>query len=631
MVRLIKMFLAFLALNSAITAPASAQFFPPPPGPGPAPHPLTQIGFDPNWGPVCAGIPEPNFGPAPCNMVQRELDVRNRMGSILGQLQQIGFDPVAGPICNGPLGPGPCFQVARWIAMQQVAQQQLPPLTPIGSVPGVGPICAGPLGPGPCDAVRAYLVQASLGGAPGPLNLRQVQAVGTMGGGVGPACDGPFGQMPCSLVGQLGLDRIGSGQIPPQASFGLPAVSNAGQLAAECAKRTGLDLGAFAGCTGRQVILPERQQALLDCAVSGSTTQDFAECAARESGIRLPDNQRVLADCAMRSKGEASAFADCAGGAFADRALTEDERAVLACAASPGVTSASFVACAAPRFLPGEQRAVLDCAISSSDATSFAECAAPNAGIKMSDDQRILARCALSSNGDTESFASCAGPAFLQQNLGPEEQAVLACAANAGGESSKFAACAANKLLGSNLSREQQVALRCAAESGGDIGAFGGCAAASMFNMQLNPEQQIAVQCVVGTGGNPPAAAGCMASRLTLRELTKCLTDGVGGKGCFGDTNDLVGRDGFVRRTLDQIAGGPNSVINNPDQIWGGDNSFVRNPDQIFGGSNSFVHNPGQIFGGPNSVFNNPGQLLPQPKPFQVGSIGGKRICLPWC
>jgi len=195
----------------------------------------------------------------------------------------------------------------------------------------------------------------------------------------------------------------------------------------------------------------------------------------------------------------------------------------------------------------------------------------------------------------------------------------------------KFAGCAANRLLGGNLSKEQQIALRCAVESGADVAQFGGCAAANMFSLQLNPEQQIAVQCVVGTGGQPYAAAGCIASRLTLRELTKCLSDGIGGSGCFGDSNDLVGRNGFVGRTLGQIAGGPNSVFNKPDQIWGGDNSFVRNPGQIWGGPNSFVRNPGKIFGGPNSVFNNPGQLLPTPKPVQVGSIGGKRICLPWC
>ena len=123
-----------------------------------------------------------------------------------------------------------------------------------------------------------------------------------------------------------------------------------------------------------------------------------------------------------------------------------------------------------------------------------------------------------------------------------------------------------------------------------------------------------------------------MATRLTARELLKCAANGIGGKdGCFGDNNDLVGRNGWVARTFGQIAGGPNSVINNPGQIWGGDNSFVRNPGQIWGGSNSFVRNPSQIWGGPNSVFNNPRQLLPQPKPLTLGSVGGKRICLPWC
>jgi hypothetical protein len=106
------------------------------------------------------------------------------------------------------------------------------------------------------------------------------------------------------------------------------------------------------------------------------------------------------------------------------------------------------------------------------------------------------------------------------------------------------------------------------------------------------------------------------------------MTDGVGGKGCFGDSNDLVGKNGWVRKTMGQIAGGPNSLINNPDQIWGGDNSFVRNPGQIFGGDNSFVRNPGQIFGGSNSVFNKPSQLIPKPK---ISFGGGKRKCKPFC
>ena len=522
------------------------------------------------------------------------------------------------------------MQVARWIAMQQVAQQHLPQLTPIGNVPGIGPICAGPLGPGPCQAVQMYLAQTVIGGGANAINLRGIQASGT-NDQLGPTCNGPFGSMPCALLGQAGLDMIGSNAIPPQSSFGLPPISDPARLAQECARRSGLDLSAFASCAGQKVVLPQREQAILDCAVSGRTTEEFARCAARESGIRLSEDQRLLARCAMQAKGQTAEFVSCAGSRFAGRALGQHEKAVLDCASGPGVTASSFITCAAPQFLKGEQQAVFNCAVSSADASSFAACAVSNPSIKMSNEQRIVARCALSSNGDATNFVTCAGSTFAGQHLGANEQAVLGCATSAQGDRAKFAGCAANRLLGGNLSKEQQIALRCAVESGADVAQFGGCAAANMFSLQLNPEQQIAVQCVVGTGGQPYAAAGCIASRLTLRELTKCLSDGIGGRGCFGDSNDLVGRNGFVGRTLAQIAGGPHSVINNPDQIWGGDNSFVRHPEQIWGGPNSFVHNPGQIFGGSNSVFNNPGQLLPAPKPVQLGSIGGKRICLPWC
>ena len=528
--------------------------------------------------------------------------------------------------------------------MRQVAEMHRPQVDPIGNVPGLGPICPGPLGPGPCEAIRMYLAQATIGGGAGNVNLQNIQ-VSAADGQLGPACNGPFGPMPCALVGQLGLDQIGSGAVRPQSSFGLQQISDPARLAAECARQTGLDLAAFSGCAGQKIILPQRQQAILDCAVNNKTTEGFARCAAPETGMRLSDDQMTLANCAVQARGEAASFAQCAGARFANRALGQHEKAVLDCATHSDVTAASFATCAAPQFLKGEQQAVLNCAVSSANASSFAACAVANPSIKMSDEQRIVAKCALGSNGEASNFLSCAGSTFAGRALGDNERAVIGCAANAQGDSSKFASCAANRLIGGNLSKEQQIALRCAVESRGDVSTFGGCAAANMFNLQLNPEQQIAVQCVVSTGGQPYAAVGCIASRLTLRELTKCLSDGIGGSGCFGDSNDLVGRNGFVGRTLGQIAGGPNSVFNRPDQIlggensfvrnpsqiWGGDNSFVRNPGQIWGGQNSFVRNPSEVFGGPNSVFNNPGQLLPTPKPLQVGNVGGKRICLPWC
>src|SRR5690606_12398097 len=151
----------------------------------------------------------------------------------------------------------------------------------------------------------------------------------------------------------------------------------------------------------------------------------------------------------------------------------------------------------------------------------------------------------------------CAGSGILGRQLTPDQQAVLKCAADTRGDLDQFAGCSGSRLFGGHLSKEQQVALQCAAESRGDATTMAACAGANMFNLQLNPEQQIVVQCVVSTGGQPHAAAGCIASRLTLRELTKCLTDGIGGKGCFGESNDLIGRNGWVARTMGQIVGGP--------------------------------------------------------------------------
>jgi hypothetical protein len=103
-----------------------------------------------------------------------------------------------------------------------------------------------------------------------------------------------------------------------------------------------------------------------------------------------------------------------------------------------------------------------------------------------------------------------------------------------------------------------------------------------MLNSQLNPEQQIAVQCVAEAGGQPYAAAVCTASRLTLRELRKCVTDGIGGHGCFGDSNDLVGRNGWTSRTFGNVLndlrrGGPGPT----NDLFGGQGFAGRTLEDI--------------------------------------------------
>lgn len=610
----------------------------PPPEPPPPPRPASSasaaqglvqldgpwlpqaqvLSQDPTFGPMCQGP----AGPAPCLSVRYFMAIQARLAQI--------HPRVVGPgTCAGPLGPGPCFTVALWMAKQDVASNIQ--IAQVAVDPTNGPICPSPFGNAPCPAVKLLLLDQALG-VPPPINLSQIRITNPSGPSGAPLCGGPTGPVPCSFLQQQHLDGFGGG-VPLPSSFNLPiGITSSQQRAKECAKQTRMDVVSFSGCMGQQVVLPKRQQQMLDCAMGSRTTPEFANCAAPKLGIELSEKQRKLAQCAMRVSGDSTGFASCAGSAFMNRPLTRDETAVLNCAKASQGNAQQFVACATPQFLSQSQNELLGCAIEANDAGSFAACAATGPNIPVSDDQRTLVKCAMQSKGDKDGFFQCAGSSFLGGKLSQDQQAVLNCAATTRSDAKEFAQCAAFKVLGQNLSQEQTIALQCAAESKGDMQAMATCAGANLFNMNLNPEQQIAVQCVVQTGGQPYAAAGCMASRLTARELTKCLTDGVGGKGCFGDSNDLVGRNGFVARTFVQIAGGPNSVVNNPGQIWGGANSFVRNPGQIWGGNNSFVRNPGQFWGGNNSVFNNPGQLLPKPPPpVTLGTVGDTRICFPWC
>ena len=128
--------------------------------------------------------------------------------------------------------------------------------------------------------------------------------------------------------------------------------------------------------------------------------------------------------------------------------------------------------------------------------------------------------------------------------------------------------------------------------------------------------RRIAAECAVSLGGEPISFVGCTAGRLTVRELTKCYSGKIG-KDCFGPNNTLVkgvtnaskdltegpGENAEVvkaMREIGKLAGGPNSVINNPKQLLGDPNSMLHNPGQIWGGESSFFN---QVAGGPNSEF----------------------------
>lgn len=253
------------------------------------------------------------------------------------------------------------------------------------------------------------------------------------------------------------------------------------------------------------------------------------------------------------------------------------------------------------------------------NTTNLAQCA--GRGIiasKLSPDQMKVVNCAAKNSDDVDHFAGCIATNLGGSQLNRQQRRLLTCATDNDVNSKEFAGCAARTMFGDRLSPETNAAIDCAVQSQGDYQQFGACAANKFLNLNLNPEQQIAVQCVVSSGGQPYVAAGCAASRLTARELTKCVEHGIGGDdGCFGNNNDLIGRNGFVVRNIAGLAGGPNSMI--------------RDPGQVLGGPGSVFNNPGQILGGPNSVPNQILRNVPSPPPIQIGTVGNHRVCIPWC
>ena len=205
-----------------------------------------QIGFDPVAGPICAGP----LGPAPCQVIQRYLQMQQQAAQ-LPPLTPTGFLPGIGPICQGPLGPGPCAAVQQYILMQQ----QAPPLQlpVIANQPGVRLICAGPLCPGPCAAIQQYIINQRAGSQPPPqIDWDQIRVLSNSDGAIGPICNGPLAPAPCGLVQQYLLDQS-TGNAPSQEKVELSPSLSSQELAQKCAQRAGFDVTAFAGCVGQML------------------------------------------------------------------------------------------------------------------------------------------------------------------------------------------------------------------------------------------------------------------------------------------------------------------------------------------------------------------------------------------
>ncbi|NKL77998.1 hypothetical protein [Rhizobium leguminosarum] len=194
-------------------------------------------------------------------------------------------------------------------------------------------------------------------------------------------------------------------------------------------------------------------------------------------------------------------------------------KTVVSCLQKVGVGSDAFLKC-----LPQDKDENVQCLRKNhNDLDKAMRCIAIASGYQVA--LLEVVQCASSAGQVSDLVIACN---VLQ--LKDMERRVLGCAFASSGDDTELITCASQLFLND----EQRRILQCALASDGYM-SFGLC----LLGISLNPEWATAAQCWADTGGEPVAWGSCTAGKLTTSELQKC-TRGIGGEGCFGDSNTLV-------------------------------------------------------------------------------------------
>ncbi len=180
--------------------------------------------------------------------------------------------------------------------------------------------------------------------------------------------------------------------------------------------------------------------------------------------------------------------------AYAGPSWAQDDprSAAQACQATIPAGTEAFVGCWASKMMSPPQQRIAHCYAQSATLVGFAVC---TLGMQPSQEQINALGCVAQSGGDGIAFAECLGQNYLPL----DEQDLIDCF-----------------------------------QQNADIFGFGACIAGGRF---LTPEQRVIAQCALHTGGEPISLTTCVGGQLTMNELSKCISIGIGGRGCFGDNN----------------------------------------------------------------------------------------------
>lgn len=372
----------------------------------------------------------------------------------------------------------------------------------------------------------------------------------------------------------------------------IPVVKNARELTAniqDCRNQAQNDEGIFVSCmaaaSGDSIA-----EAALKCQQNGITAQAVISCISSASGqaelqkinncvegdsqnsidvtkCLLGTSKTEIIDkataCFKGAQSQTTALTDCANG------LLEPSQA----AKVTRLTNASNdpIAAATCTLPPSPNKNVilhaLSCTQHTNDTNKAAECIA---GIVDNGTARVV-QC-VNSNTTKSQVVAC----MLSDRPEIQQAAkVLSCVSNGMDPASLIANCSDGV-----FDAKTALITSCVAQNISDAGAMAGCAASSLVPQQFGPvfkcaasgtggtdtalcligpqlsaEWRIAAECAVQSGGVAPAFATCTAGRLTIRELTKCLT-GTIGKDCFGPSNTIVAAFNTVANDLSSCSSG---------------------------------------------------------------------------
>lgn len=412
------------------------------------------------------------------------------------------------------------------------------------------------------DRVKAFYASQGLDFDDGSLQLKMLTEAVPLPTDGNAFVNGMISCKKTSGGNEVAYQKCLSTQVLPDAQTNLKSLeclqaNNSNEQALQCASQAGAlpslagKIECFSGDgvgpseTARCLMSDSDKQALEKAQKCLSGVSSERTALTKCFGALLPTEVHQAADCVAGNAGSPRNVIGCFTG---DNATARKAAQAFDCATQKDISSQQAASCAA-ELVGGDAAMVAACTSSVANSGSALSCMLNNKPELQA--AREAYECASKATSAASIVAYCSG-----DSIDPKTKALAACIANGGADFANAAAgCAASALLPPELAS----VVGCAAQSTGAVDTALCIGAPSM-----NAEMRMAMECASSTGGEPISFASCTAGRLTVAELTKCLSGRVG-QDCFGKGNSIIVAFDTVASDLSKCTSGGACLGENND------------------------------------------------------------------